>query len=134
MLRGGIREVSPTGRIERPGSPAGSEGANRGRTGSGLSFDQVLAQISDRGSQPVKISAHAEARLRQRRIYLSSEDMERINRAVERMSEKGARESLLLMKDLALLVNVRKRTVITALDGQNMKDKVFTNIDSAMII
>ncbi|HEX30921.1 TPA: hypothetical protein ENG04_12650, partial [Candidatus Poribacteria bacterium] len=83
---------------------------------SGLSFDRVLARLSDGENRSVKISAHAEARLRQRRIYLSSEDMERINRAVEKMNEKGAKESLLLMRDLALLVNVRNRTVITALD------------------
>ncbi|HID57321.1 TPA: hypothetical protein EYP37_12375 [Candidatus Poribacteria bacterium] len=122
------------GRIKRPVSPAGSKDVSKGRKGSETNFDQVLAQMSRRESRPVKISAHASARLRQRRIYLSGEDMERINRAVEKMSEKGARESLLLMRDLALLVNVKSRTVITALDGQNMRDKVFTNIDSAMII
>jgi len=127
-LREGVRDVISTGQLERLGSPM------RSGKSSGLSFDRVLARLSDGENRSVKISAHAEARLRQRRIYLSSEDMERINRAVEKMNEKGAKESLLLMRDLALLVNVRNRTVITALDGQNMKDRVFTNIDSAMII
>ena len=127
-MREGVRDVISTGRLERLGSPM------RSGKSSGLSFDRVLARLSDGENRPVKISTHAKARLRQRRIYLSSEDMERINRAVEKMNEKGAKESLLLMRDLALLVNVRNRTVITALDGQNMKDRVFTNIDSAMII
>ena len=127
-MREGVRDVISTGQLERLGSPM------RSGKSSGLSFDRVLARLSDGENRSVKISAHAEARLRQRRIYLSSEDMERINRAVEKMNEKGAKESLLLMRDLALLVNVRNRTVITALDGQNMKDRVFTNIDSAMII
>jgi flagellar operon protein len=38
------------------------------------------------------------------------------------------------MNNLALVVSVKNRTVITAMDGSNMKDNVFTNIDSAVIV
>ena len=38
------------------------------------------------------------------------------------------------MYDLAFVVSIKNRTVITAVDGNSMKDNVFTNIDSAVII
>jgi flagellar operon protein len=38
------------------------------------------------------------------------------------------------MDQLALVVSIKNRTVITAVDGNNLKDNVFTNIDSAVII
>lgn len=38
------------------------------------------------------------------------------------------------MKDMALIVNIPNRTVVTAMDGNAMKDNVFTQIDSAVII
>lgn len=132
-MKGKIGGIGSPGQLERLGSVGRPGGRREGEPSSRLSFDKVLAQVS-RQKRSVKISAHAEARLRQRKIILSGEDMERIEGAVEKMREKGAKESLLLMKDLALLVNVKNRTVITALDGENMKDKVFTNIDSAIII
>jgi flagellar operon protein len=58
----------------------------------------------------------------------------KIEDAVERASQKGANESLLLMDDLAFIVSVKNRTVITVIDGQHLKDNVFTNIDSAIIV
>lgn len=47
---------------------------------------------------------------------------------------KGAKESLILMQDMAFIVNVKNRTVVTAMDSESMKDNVFTQIDSAVII
>ena len=69
-----------------------------------------------------------------RQIDLSRQDLVKIENAVERASQKGASESLLLMDDLAFIVSVKNRTVITVIDGHNMKDNVFTNIDSAIIV
>jgi flagellar operon protein len=40
----------------------------------------------------------------------------------------------MLLNDMALIINVKNRTVVTALDGASMKDNVFTQIDSAVII
>jgi flagellar operon protein len=54
--------------------------------------------------------------------------------AVNRAEAKGAKESLILMDRLALVVSVKNRTVITAVDDQNLKDNIFTNIDSAVIV
>jgi flagellar operon protein len=82
----------------------------------------------------VKFSAHAVSRLLDRNISLSKTDLERIQTGVEKAAEKGANESLVLMEDLAFLVSVKNRTVITAMTGSSVKNNVFTNIDSAVIV
>ena len=88
----------------------------------------------DRELGGLKFSAHAEARLKSRNIRLKDSDLTRITGAVEKAESKGSRESLILMDDLAFVVSVRNRTVITAMDGNALKENIFTNIDSAVII
>jgi flagellar operon protein len=96
-------------------------------------FDSVLQTTVDRLSA-LKFSAHAKERLTLRNINLSTQDLSRITEAVNKAAAKGARQSLLVMDRMALIVSVTNRTVITALDGSNMKENVFTNIDSAVIV
>lgn len=96
-------------------------------------FDSVLQTTVDRGLG-LKFSAHAKERLNLRNINLSSEDVARMTEAVNKAAAKGARQSLLVMDDQAFIVSVTNRTVITALDGGSMKENVFTNIDSAVIV
>lgn len=98
-----------------------------------LPFDSVLQTTVDRGLG-LKFSAHAKERLALRNIDLSPEDVARITDAVNKAAAKGARQSLLVMDDQAFIVSVTNRTVITALDGSSMKENVFTNIDSAVIV
>ena len=45
---------------------------------------------------------------------------------------KGIRESLIMVDDVAFIVNVSKSTVITAVDEG--EDMIFTNIDGAVIV
>lgn len=82
----------------------------------------------------IRFSAHAQARLQSRHIALDAEALRRVECAVDKAAEKGSRESLLLMDDVALIVSVRNRTVITAIDKENLKENVFTNIDSAVVL
>ncbi|WP_410769252.1 TIGR02530 family flagellar biosynthesis protein [Fontibacillus sp. BL9] len=79
-------------------------------------------------------SNHAVKRLEQRGIELKPEQLNQIESAIDSAAAKGAKDSLILMKDMALIVNVNNRTVVTAMDGNSMKDNVFTQIDSAVII
>ena len=65
---------------------------------------------------------------------LSEEELSRLGDTVSKMASKGARESLIYMNDVALVVSIRNRTVITAMDGMSAKDNIFTNIDSAAIL
>lgn len=82
----------------------------------------------------VHFSNHAVKRLEQRGIELKPEQLSKIETAIDSAAAKGAKESLILMKDMAFIVNVGNRTVVTAMDGNSMKDNVFTQIDSAVII
>ncbi|WP_338593813.1 TIGR02530 family flagellar biosynthesis protein [Paenibacillus sp. Y5S-9] len=82
----------------------------------------------------LKLSNHAAKRLQQRGIELKTEQMEQIGSALDKAAAKGAKESLILMQDMAFIVNVKNRTVVTAMDSESMKDNVFTQIDSAVII
>ncbi|ABI68175.1 hypothetical protein Swol_0857 [Syntrophomonas wolfei subsp. wolfei str. Goettingen G311] len=97
----------------------------------GGSFNQVLTQ---KLAGDLKFSQHARERLKSRNIELSSTDMNNIQNAVNKAREKGARDSLILMPDLALVVSIKNNTVITAVDGQHLKENIFTNIDSAVIV
>ncbi|GAB6158021.1 TIGR02530 family flagellar biosynthesis protein [Desulfotomaculum varum] len=98
-----------------------------------LSFQELLHQEFQR-QQGVKLSAHAEQRLRERDIVLTEQDFSKISQAVQRAAAKGARDSLVLYGDLALIASITNRTIITAVDSKNMAEHVFTNIDSAVIV
>lgn len=78
-------------------------------------------------------SRHLQERLSRRRLEMDGETMQRLNEAVQRASQKGARDSVVLLDDLAVLVNVTNRTVLTAMQTRNMRDGVFTNIDSVVV-
>lgn len=84
------------------------------------------------GQKEVKISHHAQKRLEERGLQLDQQDMKQIEEAVEELNEKGSKNSLIFYKDMALIASVHNRTIITALNTQEM-DTV-TNIDSAMRI
>jgi len=104
-----------------------------GQTRGDSSFgDALQTQILKHGD--VKISAHAQKRLAERNVQLSESETARLGEAVDRIQQKGADKSLVLMDDLALVVSARNRVVITALDSTSAKDGVFTGIDSAVII
>jgi len=100
--------------------PAGSPAAS-------AEFQAVLA---DR----LKVSNHAQTRLQSRDIQMDAAQWERVLDGVEKAAQKGAKESLVMIDDIALVVSVRNRTVITAVDQEHLKENVFTNIDSAVIV
>lgn len=85
-------------------------------------------------SEPVKLSAHAQKRLEQSSVSLSADGKQRLGQALDRMAEKGATRSLVVMDSLALVVSVKNRTVITAVDRARADEGAFTNIDSAIIV
>lgn len=99
---------------------------SRPTTGTGA-FDAILA---DR----LKLSGHAQTRLASRNLQLGKEEWDRVLNGVDKAAEKGSKESLVMVDDIALVVSVRNRTVITAMDRENLKNNVFTNIDSAVIV
>lgn len=93
-----------------------------------VSFEDLLQ------NSLVRFSNHAVKRLEQRGLALKPEQLQKIENAINDVAAKGGKESLILLKDMALIVNVNNRTVVTAMDGNKMKNNVFTQIDSAVII
>ncbi|MFD1952671.1 TIGR02530 family flagellar biosynthesis protein [Paenibacillus thailandensis] len=85
-------------------------------------------------SSSLKFSHHAETRMRQRGIELPADSIMKISHAVEEAKQKGAVNSLIVYRDIAMIVNVPSRTVVTAMDGSQLANNVFTQIDSAVIV
>jgi flagellar operon protein len=92
-------------------------------------FDEVLA----REMNDLRFSKHAQDRIASRNIRLSDSDLATLSGAVTRAGEKGGQDSLVLLRDMAFIISVPSRTVVTAMDAAGMKENVFTNIDSAVI-
>ena len=98
----------------------------------GPSFEEALK--TQLGREPaVRFSAHAQRRIETRQIEFGGDEATRLEQAIEKAARKGSRESLILMDGLAFVVNVESRMVITAVDAQNRKEDVFTNIDSVVL-
>ncbi|ROR30769.1 flagellar operon protein [Mobilisporobacter senegalensis] len=97
------------------------------------SFQSILEkkqEIIDGGE--LKFSKHANDRLAERNIDLSDSQLERLELGARKASEKGINESLVMIDDLAFIVNVKNNTVVTAVNDS--ENKIFTNIDGAVII
>jgi len=110
-----------------PPSQVGQTGKQK-ESSKEISFAEILSR------QSLKFSRHAQERIAKREIALNASHLQRIHDAVEKAAAKGARDSLILVDNLAFVVSVKNRTVVTALDEASMRGNVFTNIDSAVII
>ena len=127
-LRFSDLRVGPAG---GPASPAAQRPTDQ--SSSGTPFSDVLRQAEQTQASTLKFSAHAQTRLQSRQIPWGQPQMERLEGAVQRAAGKGAKESLVLLDQTALVVSVPNRTVITVCDQEQLKQNVFTNIDSAVI-
>ncbi|KAA3659194.1 MAG: flagellar biosynthesis protein [Calditrichaeota bacterium] len=97
----------------------------------GISF-QSLLQKALNSEEPLKFSKHVQARIDQRGISMNAMQMDALQQAVGLAAEKGIRDSLVVVQDAAFIVNVPSKTVITALNQNEMQQRVFTNIDGAV--
>jgi flagellar operon protein len=93
----------------------------------GSSFTEILQQ------HKLEFSGHAMKRLKNRSISMDKQDMKRLEEAVVRAEEKGGKDSLVMDGNRAFLVNIPNKKVITAVDMMELRDKVFTNIDSTVL-
>ncbi len=105
-----------------------SQAAARGRK----SFAEVFEGKKTENAVP-KFSKHAANRLSERNIELSDKVMNRLTAGMQAAGQKGINESLVMVDQLAFIVNVKNQTVITALDKDDSNGNVFTNIDGAVI-
>ena len=94
-------------------------------------FSEVLQSKTE---EPLRFSSHARQRLQSRQIELTEQDRAELTRAVDMAGKKGAKESLILIDDLSLIVSIRNRVVITAMERGQDNASVFTQIDSAVVL
>lgn len=84
-------------------------------------------------NQKLKFSKHANERLENRSIALSEDQLNRLNKGIGQARGKQIQESLVMMDNLAFIVNVKNNVVVTAME-QGESGQVFTNIDGAVIV
>ena len=108
-----------------------------------LSFQDILQQkskisvegnLSEVVSGELKLSKHALNRLNDRNIQLNTEQLDRLNDGAKKAGEKGIRDSLVIVDQLAFIVNVPNKTVVTAMDSTATDENIFTNINGAVIV
>lgn len=107
------------------------------RNAEGLSFQEILQQKSSAEkteANELRFSKHAAGRLNDRNISLTEEQLERLNDGARKAGQKGIRDSLVIVDELAFIVNVPNHTVVTAMDSTETTDSVFTNINGAVIM
>ena len=101
-------------------------GRNVTRSGS---FAEVL-----RERESIKFSRHAVERMHERNIPLSEAEHRRLEAAIGQAASKGARDTVVMLSDRAFIVSVVNRTVVTAIDAAEGKDRLMTNIDSVIVV
>ena len=98
------------------------------------SFQDILAEKTGRRDGGLKFSKHAAGRLADRNIRLTDEQMERLSDGTQKAGAKGIRESLVIVDQLAFIVNIPNQTVVTAMDQTEADTNIYTNIDGAVIM
>jgi len=123
--------LNPASRAAADASSAARPAANAKGAGA---FAAALDAANTRGAGGVRFSNHAQQRLASRNIDLGQEQQMQLSNAIDKAAQRGGNQSLVLMDNLAFIVNVPNRTVVTALDDQSRKEGVFTQIDSVVLV
>ena len=125
-----LPQAGPRSLVE-PNAQVNDAPGSKGAAAGGPSFDDILAgAVGGR----VKLSAHARQRLQARGIELTPVDLDRISQLMDQLEAKGGRDNLLVGEKGAFVVSVTNRTVITAVPREELKQQVFTKIDSAALL
>lgn len=85
-------------------------------------------------TEQLKFSGHAIERMKSRGISFAPDELKNIQAAIGKAAGKGSKDTLVLSGDSALIVSVKNNTVVTVMDKALMKDNVFTNIDSTIVL
>ena len=104
----------------------------RRSTKSGGSFDKFLKEAC--AKKAIKLSNHAEERMRQRQMILGQDDIAKISDAITKVVEKGGSKAAIMYRDMVFVTDVNDRAIITAIGKNEMKEHVFTGIDSAVVL
>lgn len=101
---------------------------------SNSAFKELLNEkIKDKAENNIVFSKHASERVIERNIDVSSHVTEKLNEAAEQAKEKGLKNVLVMIENQAFIVSTMNNKVITAVNSQDLKENIFTNIDGAVI-
>ena len=104
-----------------------------------LSIDQLANQYLNNSRKTVKAAqenlvSFQEILQSKSNEQLTDAQLERLNDGAQKAGQKGIRDSLVIVDDLAFIVNVPNKTVVTAMDSRETEENVFTNINGAVIM
>lgn len=103
------------------------------KTGSNVQFADLLQKQAEK-TQSVQFSKHAAQRVRERGIEMTDGLLNDLNQAISKARDKGARDVVVIGESGAFIVNVPHNVVVTTMSGAEMKENIFTNIDSAVLM
>jgi flagellar operon protein len=116
-------QVGPAPGVQPKSAPA----SGVSKLAAGPAFSETLAR-----AQEVHFSNHALNRLESRDIQLTPDNVNRLSNAIDKAEKRGGKSSLVMVDNLAFIVNVQNRTVVTAMDANQRGEGVFTQIDSVV--
>ena len=129
-----VKNITPFDVVK---GPQGSQGQKAGSAPSSFPQETTFGEVFRRtlaSEGSLNVSKHAVKRMDDRQLALSEMDAQRFIKAVDQLRERGSRDALVVMGDRAFVVSVKNGTVVTALSGNDMDGRVFTNIDSAVVL
>lgn len=95
------------------------------------SFSKILKDKCQENS--ILFSKHATERIEQRNIDIDENISAKLTEAVEQAKTKGLKNILVMIDSAAFIVNTPNKKVITAVNNDELKENIFTNIDGAVI-
>lgn len=96
-------------------------------------FGNLLQKEISRQNE-VQFSKHAAQRVEQRGIEMTDNLLKNLNSAVQKAKAKGAKDVVVIGEKGAFIVNVPNNIVVTTMSETEMKENIFTNIDSAVLM
>ncbi|MBB6714622.1 TIGR02530 family flagellar biosynthesis protein [Clostridium gasigenes] len=94
-------------------------------------FKDILDKTIEK-NRGYTLSKHAADRLKE--INFNEQDMDAIGKGFKIAEAKGAKNSVIMYKDVALIASIENKTIITAVEKERAKENIFTNIDSVVIL
>ncbi|QSX07196.1 hypothetical protein JYG23_07585 [Sedimentibacter sp. zth1] len=94
-------------------------------------FSKLLKEKCQKNT--VSFSKHATERIEERNINVGEGVSSRLNEAIVQAKGKGLKNVLVMIDSTAFIVNTLSNKVITAVNNNELKENIFTNIDGAVI-
>ncbi len=91
-------------------------------------------EVISEKEQGLQFSTHAARRIQERNLNVDGDEYFKLQTAINKLKDKGGRDSLVITKNAAYIVDVARNTVVTAIDKNNMAENVFTKIDSTLVV